>query len=133
MKNVYLDRHFRPLAIDIPQPGDTCHDPVMGVCRRLTPRRLCLAAERLGKDSPAFTSLLDAINEVATPDGSYDGCSLDSWYGLVGLTPPHPDRRLEWTTCPDCGKNHFALNEHGRLFDDGLCGECATQNFALQC
>ena len=130
MKTVYLDRHFRPLCIDLPQPGDVHHDPVLGDCRRVTPSRLCLAAERAGRESDALLSLLRAIGK-ASVSGSYDGRSLESWYGLVGLEVPPPpsletqlDALME-TTCPKCGIVHWCLPEDdGSLPDGGVCLDC---------
>lgn len=124
MKTIYLTRTFQPVVVTAVVPGDLHADPVHGDCRRLTARRLCLAAERMGKESDAFLALLGAIDDV-TERGVYDGREVADWYGLVGLAAPKMRApELVKTVCPKCKATHFALEEEGGLWNGGVCGEC---------
>ncbi|MDR1519042.1 MAG: hypothetical protein LBU23_02720 [Planctomycetota bacterium] len=130
MKTVYVNRFFSPVSVEAVRPGDIHDNPVLGVCRRLTARRLALAAERAGRDSEAIQGLLRAIGEAA-PDGRYDGRDIADWYGLVGLTPPPPPTidddlaRLEPINCPGCHVAHWCRREaDGSLYNRGYCEDC---------
>ncbi len=129
MKTVYLSRDFRPVSVTTHKPGDLYRHPIFGECRRVTASRLCLVGERLGVDSEAFLGLLNAIIQNAEND-QYDGRPVESWFGLVGLEPPQPPpSELVKVKCPECGVPHWALEEKGRLFENGLCGSCWPKNF----
>lgn len=124
MQTIYLSRTFQPVIVSSPHPGDVHADPVLGDCRRLTAKRLCLAAERAGKESVAVLGLLRAICDVAEKD-QYDGRAVDDWYGLIGL--PAPVSELIAVVCPRCGINHYAREEKGKLWNDGLCLDCGWE------
>ena len=124
MKTIYLSRRLDPVAVDAVNPGDIYSDPVLGDCRRLTARRLCLAADRAGKESVAILGLLAAIGG-AVVDGMYDGRAVADWYGLVGVAMP--ERRpaaLVRVVCPQCKAAHYALDEDGEIWGGGFCSEC---------
>lgn len=121
MKTIYLSRHFLPVVITAHVPGDLHMDFIQGDCRRLTAKRLCLAAERMGKESVAFLALLGAIGEVAE-NGVYDGRTVADWYGLIGMTPPACDaENLEYSVCADCGRGYW----YGVPEYRDVCFDCA--------
>ncbi len=103
--------------------------PDFGECRRVTASRLCLVGERAGIDSEAFQELLKAISDVAEND-QYDGRAVESWFGLVGLEPPKIKApELVSVRCPRCRTVHWALEERGRIFEDGVCGPCWSKHY----
>lgn len=131
MKTIYLTRAFRPLTVSTHKPGDIYRHPDFGECRRVTASRLCLAGERLGIESEAFHGLLKAIVQNAEDD-QYDGRSIESWFGLVGVEPPRPaEPELVWVKCPECGIVFLCLEEKGRLFDDGVCLSCRSRHYLV--
>lgn len=128
MPTIYISRNFDPVTIDAVNPGDAHVDLVRGECRRLTPRRFVLAGERLGIGSEAFLRLVEAIGN-STSNSVYDGRSLESWYGLVGLDYVARKDELTRTVCPKCKCFHNVLEEHGRLWNDGICVDCWSKEF----
>lgn len=131
MKTIYVSRSFTPCIISAHTPGDAYRDPVLGDCRRLTAKRLCLLAERAGKESDALQGVLNAIVEAAK-EGVYDGRDIDSWYGLVGMgIPCPPNDGMVRVKCPECKAWHWALEEYGCIWDNGICGECASRKFIV--
>lgn len=129
MKTIYLSRNFQPIAVSTHKPGDVYRDIVLGECRRLTAKRLCLAGERYGKDSDAFLGLLRAIVD-ASEGGEYDGRAIESWYGLVGMAAPEKKPGdLHRVRCPACNAWHWALEEDGALWEGGVCGICWSRNY----
>jgi hypothetical protein len=128
MRIIYLSRCFQPRTVSTPAPGDIYPDPAWGDCKRLTASRFCLAAERLGTDSDAFTGILEALEGAAVND-EYDGRHLDGWRGLVGLPPM--ERGLREIICPECRTVHFALHERGRPWNGGVCCRCEGENLCI--
>ena len=128
MKTIYLSRLFTPVIVDTPFPGDVHLDNDKGECRRLTAKRFCLAAERMGRESESIVGLLEAIGGLAE-NGAYDGRPLDSWYGLVGLPPALHSPSLVPIQCPECNETHFSLKERGEVWNDGLCAWCWSRGW----
>ncbi len=129
MKTIYLSRDFRIVTVSTYKPGDIYNDPRFGECRRVTASRLCLVGERAGADSDALHGILKAISDVAE-NNRYDGRAVESWFGLVGIEPPkgRPPELVK-VTCPKCKKVHWALEEKGRIFEDGVCGLCWSKHY----
>ena len=124
MKTIYLTKNFLPVVVETTTPGDVYGCPVNGDCRRLTARRFCLAAERLGVTSTFVVGLLDAITGVCV-DGHYDGRSIGSWYGLVGLEYMEKTvdpNLLTRKICPECGVVHWASAE---WIGGEICVDCS--------
>ena len=127
MKIIYLSRDLACAVVDTPAPGDVYRDASLGDCRRLTAKRLCLAAERAGRKSIAILGLLRAIDGAAE-DGMYDGRAVDDWYGLIGLSPPRrAPAVLAPVPCSRCGMTHYALDDDGEIWLDGVCATCWTE------
>jgi hypothetical protein len=129
MKAIYLTRTFHPVTVSTHKPGEIYQHPALGECRRVTAQRLCLAANRLGRTSESILGLLRAIGGAAV-NGCYDGRTVESWYGLVGLLPPaeEPDRMVT-VQCPTCGITHWALEEKGQVFEGGVCTDCWSRHY----
>lgn len=120
MKIIYISPSFNPLSVSVSIPGDIHIDPVWGECRRLTAKRVCLAAERAGKESDAFLALLAAITGAAEK-GAYDGRAVRDWYGLVGLEMPEvKEGELEYGVCNMCGVGHW----YGIIELRDICFDC---------
>jgi len=128
MNIIYLTRTLSPVSVTCTVPGDTHMHPDYGECRRLTAKRFCLVRTRAGIESDAFQGLLKAVCEHAY-DGMYDGRSIEYWYGLVGLDPPEPE--MVKVKCPECGAIHYALKENGKIWENGVCGECWSKHFFI--
>ena len=120
MKTIYLTRNFQPVTISAVKPGTVYRHPEFGECRRLTARALCLASERLGKESDAFLGLVKAIAGAAEKE-EYDGRQVDDWYGLVGLQRPRGEvGDLKLGICSRCGRRHW----YGVEELQDLCFDC---------
>lgn len=136
MKIIYLSQSFQPVTVNLPAPGDSYRDPVLGDCRRLTASRFCLAAERMGKDSDAFLGLLAAIVEASEKTNEHDqpisnGRTVESWYGMVGLDYGilrELMSTLRKTTCPQCKKTHWCVIDFAGY---PKCATCWTSYFLV--